>query len=90
MKIIEWITAFLAWIQIVVSPLIIGSVIGIFVYKNYPTEMGAMIGILIAVLGLLFGVIWATKVWKSRGTVEFMSKVSSNSQLINSDDKEEP
>ena len=90
MKILEFITAFFAWIQIAVSPLIIGLLISIIVYKNHPTKVGAMIGILITVLGLIVGIIWATKVWKKQGTVEFMSKVSSNSELIDSDTKQEP
>ena len=89
MKIIEFLTAFVAWVQIVASPLIVGFVIGFLVYNKYPSEKGLFGGIAIAVLGFIIGIIWATRTWKKRGTLEFMSKVSSNSEFYKSEEEEE-
>lgn len=89
MKIIEFIFSFFAWVQIVVSPLFIGTVIGFLVYKKYSSEKGIVLGISIAALGLILGVIWATKIWKKRGTVEFISKISSNSEFYEPENEKE-
>ena len=89
LKIIEFITAFFAWIQIVASPLVIGSVIGLLVYDKFPTKIGIILGITISASGLVIGIIWATRIWKKRGTVEFMSRVSSNPEFYEKDNEKE-
>ncbi len=52
MKIFEFLTALLAWVEIAVSPLLIGSVIGVLVYAKFPSEKGIVLGLFIAALGL--------------------------------------
>ena len=64
MKILEWLTSFIAWLQIVFSPLFFGLVLGLIVYGIYPTKTGLILGIAIAVLGLTVGIIFATRIWK--------------------------
>ena len=88
MKIIEFIISFFAWLEIAVSPLIIGCVIGLIVYSQVPTEKGIVVGITIAILGLVIGIVWATRIWKRRGTVEFMSRLTANAELHNEDEAE--
>ena len=88
MKILEWLTAFFAWLQIVFSPLFFGVVIGLIVYGIYPTTAGLVLGIAIAVLGLTIGIIFATRVWKKRGTIDFISRVSASPELDNLEDDE--
>lgn len=88
MKFIEWLTSFIAWLQIVASPLIVGLIIGFLVYKNYPTKTGFVIGISISTLGLIIGIIIATRIWKKRGTVDFISRVSASPELDNLDNEE--
>jgi len=90
MKILEWLTSFFAWLEIVASPLIIGGVIGFFVYAKYPTTVGLVIGISVAGLGLIIGIVIATRIWKKGGTVEFISRISASpelNKLDNDDDK---
>ncbi|MGC4103769.1 hypothetical protein [Ferruginibacter sp.] len=81
MKILTWITSFIAWLQIVFSPLFFGCVFGLIVYGIYPTTTGLVVGILIAALGLIAGIIFATRVWKKKGTVDFISRVSASPEL---------
>jgi hypothetical protein len=69
------------WLQIVASPLLIGLLIGFIVYLTKPDTTGIVIGISIAALGLVIGIIWATRVWKRKGTIEFISKISATPEL---------
>ena len=87
MKILEWLTSSIAWLQIVCSPLFFGVVPGLIVYGFYPTTTGLFLGIAIAVAGLTAGIIFATRIWKKRGTVDFISRVSASPELDNLEDK---
>lgn len=88
MKIFEWLTSFIAWLQIVFSPLFFGVVLGLIVYGIYPTTTGLVLGIAIAVLGLTVGIIFATGIWKKQGTVDFISRVSASPELDNLEEEE--
>ncbi len=88
MKILERLTSFMAGLQIAFSPLCIGVVAGLFIYGFYPTTTGLVIGIVVAALGLITGVMLARRVWRKRGTVEFISKVSASPELDNFADDE--
>ena len=87
MKIFEWLTSFIAWLEIIASPFFIGAVIGFIVYLKYPTTTGLVVGILIATLSLIIGIILATRIWKKRGTVEFISRISASPELDNLDEE---
>jgi hypothetical protein len=82
-KIFEIITEIVGWIQIVLSPTIIGIAFGFGIYYNFPNEIGMVLGILIAVIGLIIGIIWATKKFKTTGTIHFLSRVSATPELDN-------
>lgn len=86
MKILERLTSFMAGLQIAISPLCIGIVAGIFIYGFYPTTTGLVIGIVVAALGLITGVMLARRVWRRRGTVEFISNVSASPELDNGEE----
>lgn len=82
-KIFEIITEIVGWIQIVLSPTLFGIAFGFGVYYNFPNLTGMIIGILIAVIGLIIGLIWATKKFKTTGTIHFLSRVSATPELDN-------
>jgi disulfide bond formation protein DsbB len=69
------------WIQIVLSPTLIGIGIGFAVYYNFPNLIGMIIGISLAIIGTILGIIWATKKYKTTGTMDFLSRVSSTPDL---------
>ena len=81
MKILNVIFEILGWLQIVASPLIAGIVIGGVVYLAKRDNAGLIMGISIAVIGLTVGIIWATRVWKKEGTINFMSKIIGTPEL---------
>jgi hypothetical protein len=77
----ELLTEIFAWVQIVVSPLLAGLVLGFIAYLFTPDTLGIILGVAFAVIGLIIGVIWATKICKNEGTVHFMSKVMATPEL---------
>lgn len=85
-KVLEWIMEAIGWLRIVISPLFIGLVVGAIVYGSNPSYITLVIGISIALIGLIIGVMWATKVWKTKGTMMFLSRISGAPEL---DNKEE-
>ena len=82
-KVLEFLTEAIGWLQIVASPLLIGLGIGALVYFSNPTELRMIIGISVAVLGLIIGIVWATRVWKKYGTVRFLSRIIATPELDN-------
>jgi hypothetical protein len=85
MKVFQFITEVFGWLQIVASPFLAGVIIGGTVYLVKRDTVGLSIGIIIALIGLITGIILATRVWRKRGTVNFMSRLSATPQL---DEKE--
>lgn len=77
----EFITEVIGWLQIVASPLLIGLAVGAIIYFTNPTIMRLVIGISIATVGLVVGIIWAKKQWKGNGTIRFMSRIMATPEL---------
>jgi FtsH-binding integral membrane protein len=80
-KLFLFVIELINWLKIVFSPLLIGVVIGIAVYINKPDTTGLYTGILIATLGLIIGVIWATYIWKKTGTTNYFSRLLGSGTL---------
>lgn len=77
------------WLRIVASPLLIGVAIGVGVYISKPDEMGLTIAIIIASIGLIIGIIWATKIWKKKSTMDYISTVVSSPDFDKFDEEKE-
>lgn len=80
-NLLEYISEIVGWIQIFISPLIIGSVIGYIVYYLKPDTVGLIIGLLIGLAGFILGFILANRSWKNGGTVKFLSRVISTPDI---------
>ena len=76
------------WVQIVVSPLLLGAIIGSIIYFSRPNYTRLVIAISVASIGLIIGIVWATRVWKKRGTIYYLSRISAISELDNDDKME--
>ena len=83
------ITEIFGFIQIAASPIAIALFISFFVVKSMPGTIGFVIAGIITTLGLLIGILWAINVAKTKGTVNFMSKVSGTSELDDKDTEKE-
>lgn len=69
------------WLQIVISPLLFGCGIGAVVYFPSPTLVRLLIALVIALAGLVVGIRYANKVARTRGTVDFISRISATPEL---------
>lgn len=47
-------------------------------------------GIIVATIGLVIGIIWATRQWKGKGTIWFMSRIMATPELDNPDEEVKP
>jgi hypothetical protein len=85
-KIFELITEIIGWMQIVFSFTFLGIVLGYGIYYNFQNSYGIVCGIFVAFLGLLIGIFWAIKKFKSTGTIHFLSRIGF-SQVLNNLEK---
>lgn len=83
-KIFEFLAEAFGWLMIVASPFLIGLIIGAVIYFSDPTEVRLIAGISFAAIGLIVGILWATKIWRSkRGTIGFLSRIMATPELDN-------
>ena len=87
-RVFEYMMEIIGWLQIVASPLLIGLGIAAFIYFPNPTETRMIIAIIVAVLGLVIGIVWANRIWKTKGTMWFVSQISATPDLDNLTGKE--
>ena len=81
MKILDQIIEFVSGIEIVLSPTLIGLLAGVSIYYFKQDKIGLILSIIISILGLAIGIIWAIRIHLKKGTTNFMTKVSSSSEL---------
>lgn len=82
-KFFEKITEIIVWIQIVASPTLICFAIGAIIYFMNPGDTNLIIAICLILLGLVGGIVYANRIWKTKGTVWFISRVSASPELDN-------
>jgi uncharacterized protein YqgC (DUF456 family) len=81
MKFFEWVTEAFGWCRIVISPLLIGGLIGAFIYLSSKNTLGFLLGLSHTLAGLWIGIRWANRAWKSKvGTVGLLAGVSSGTE----------
>lgn len=85
----ETLTEIVGWLQIFASPFLIGLFIGALIYIARPNILTLTIGIVVAITGLTLGIIWATKIWKKKGTIDFISGTMATPELDHVNDKTE-
>lgn len=83
----DYVFEIIGWLQIVASPLLLGFIIGLVIYLSNPGTLRLVIGITVATIGLITGIIIATKAWKKKGTMHFLSRVMATPELDNLEDE---
>ncbi len=83
----EYFFEILGWLQIVFSPLTIGTILGAVYYVANPNSTRFVLGIVIAAVGLIVGIIWATWVWRNEGTTHYVSRIMATPELDTDDDE---
>ncbi len=80
-KIFHLIIEIVSSFQLVLSPLLIGSFIGLVVYCYDPSETRLVLAILIGLAGLIVGIMWAVSISKKEGASHFMSRIMATPEL---------
>lgn len=75
-NIFEFLMEAFGWLQIMTAPLLTGVFTGLIIYLSRPDNVTLVIAIIFCVAGLLTGAIFATRVWKKKGTQHFLSRTS--------------
>lgn len=79
----------IGWVQIAASPTLIGLFLGALIYFSNPSTTTFILGVLVVVVGIAIGIFWATRIWKTKGTVWFMSRIMATPELDHLKDSEE-
>ena len=74
-------TEALGWVQIMLSPTLVGLVLGGLFYLYSSDLVGKIGGLVIATSGLVIGLIWATHAKKKHGTIWFLSRTMATPEL---------
>jgi hypothetical protein len=80
-KIFEFIVEAIGWLWIVASPFLISMGIGAAIYYTNPNTVRLIIAVSAMALGLLIGIVWANKAWRTTGTMHMLSKVMATPEL---------
>jgi hypothetical protein len=80
-KVLAFLIEVVNWIRIVLSPTLIGGIIGVLIYSSNENTTGLFIGGTFCLAGFVVGIIWATKVWKRKGTTQFMSRIHASPDI---------
>ncbi|WP_312822633.1 hypothetical protein [Epilithonimonas sp.] len=87
-NIFEETTEIIGWIEIFLSPFLIGLVLATIIYFSFDSIFATIISILITILGTLVGVKIAGKIYNSKeGTIHFVSRVSASPELDEEENK---
>ncbi len=76
MKIIQFILEIFGWLFIVFGTTAASALIGFLIYIKWETGIGKMLSLLIISIGFIIGAVWATRIWRKYGTVEWLSGIS--------------
>ena len=76
----------LGWIRIFLSPTLLCGIIAYVIFANFPGLAGSLGAVFISSCGVIIGSYWATKEYKGRGTIQFVSRVMATPEL----DKKDP
>lgn len=82
----EYFTEIMGWLQIVASPSLAGLIIGCIIYFSKPGSLTLIIALVITTIGLTMGVVWATRAWRKKGTMNLMSGIMATPELDKKDE----
>ncbi len=80
-KIFHYGMEIIGWIRIVACPFLIALSVAALIYFTNPTTATMIVGGIILFTGLVIGIIWANRIWKTKGTIRFISSISATPEL---------
>jgi hypothetical protein len=80
-KLIPIVLEILGWLQIAVSPLLIGLFLGCCVYYFIPSFIGILLGGFVALTGIFIGIVWATRISNKYGTNTMLKQLNHKAEF---------
>lgn len=74
LKVVAAVIEILSWIGVILSPLLLGGIIGALLYFGIGGRLGIVAGILFLSLGLIAGIWWVYSISKKGSITAFLSK----------------
>ncbi len=78
MRLIAFLIEVFGWFKIVASPLIVSCIIGGLIYLKWKNTIALIVCSFVILIGLVIGIVWATKIWRKHGTTNFLSKLNAS------------
>jgi hypothetical protein len=72
-KAIQLLLEIIGWVTIVFGTTAGAALIAFPVYLKWTGEIGKTVSVVMVVSGFILGSIWATKIWKRQGTIDWLS-----------------
>jgi hypothetical protein len=88
MNLIEKILAAFAWLQIFISPFLIGAILSVITWLGLNNIWGHILAISLAIAGIFAGIKLAESARKNKGAIEFMSRISATPELDKKENSE--
>ncbi len=73
MKLIAFLIDCFGWLRIAASPILISIVLAVVLYINLPNYWNLALALVTIQLGIIIGIMWASRVWKKHGTINFLA-----------------
>src|SRR5215213_3776898 len=80
-KFLRLLVSSIGFLQIVLGPTIAGGLIGFFIYYAKADATGLTIGIIVAALGLIGGIVWGISVSKRQDPADYVSQIRASPDL---------
>lgn len=77
----DYVFEFIGWLQIFASPFLAAVLISALIYFSHPTTVRFLFAIVVLLIGIVVGIVLATKVYKTKGTIHFVSRVVATPEL---------
>ena len=78
MKILDYLTKYIAWLQIAASPALIGLFAALGLWFGFDNSVAKLLSVIISLIGLGIGIGWAEKQRRGNGTIDFISRVEAS------------
>ncbi|MEO6134307.1 MAG: hypothetical protein ABIP35_04080 [Ginsengibacter sp.] len=75
MKLVEILLEIFGWLQIVAAVTIAAGIIALGIYLKWDNELGEIISVSMVSIGLVLGIVWATRIWIKYGTIAWLSRI---------------
>ena len=81
LKLLRLLISSIGFLQIVLGPTIVGGLVGFVICNRKTDTTGLTIGIAVAALGLISGIVWAIRVSKKQDPADYVSQIRASPDL---------